>query len=95
MIRMARIASGNPPVEASDLPLWVALALYGATWLGVPVSKTHTITGANVGVGATRGTHAVKWGVATRVVWAWVLSIPASAPVGAGAWWLFSLAGWD
>jgi PiT family inorganic phosphate transporter len=46
---------------------------------GIPVSTTHTITGAIVGVGATRGTHAVKWGVAGRLVWAWILTIPCSA----------------
>jgi PiT family inorganic phosphate transporter len=68
--------------------------LYGATWLGIPVSTTHTITGAIVGVGSTRGLHAVKWGVATRVVWAWVLTIPAAALVGAVCWWGFSLLGW-
>jgi inorganic phosphate transporter, PiT family len=51
--------------------------------LGVPVSTTHTITGAIVGVGATRGTRAVRWGVAGRIVWAWVLTIPASAAVSA------------
>jgi inorganic phosphate transporter, PiT family len=72
-----------------------ALTLYGATALGIPVSTTHTITGAIVGVGATRGIHAVKWGVATRVVWAWVLTIPASALVGAGSWWLFHVLGWS
>jgi PiT family inorganic phosphate transporter len=71
-----------------------ALTLYGATWLGIPVSTTHTITGAIVGVGSTRGLHAVKWGVATRVVWAWVLTIPAAAAVGAMCWWIFSLLGW-
>jgi PiT family inorganic phosphate transporter len=71
-----------------------ALTLYGATWLGIPVSTTHTITGAIVGVGSTRGLHAVKWGVATRVVWAWVLTIPASAAVGAVCWWAFSFLGW-
>ncbi|MFO1009774.1 MAG: inorganic phosphate transporter [Planctomycetota bacterium] len=71
-----------------------ALTLYGATWLGIPVSTTHTITGAILGVGSTRGIHAVKWGVATRVVWAWVLTIPASALVGAATWYVFSLCGW-
>jgi PiT family inorganic phosphate transporter len=71
-----------------------ALTLYGATWLGIPVSTTHTITGAIVGVGSTRGVHAVKWGVATKVLWAWVLTIPASAGVGALCWWIFSLVGW-
>jgi inorganic phosphate transporter, PiT family len=72
-----------------------AVMLYGATSLGIPVSTTHTITGAIVGVGATRGFHAVKWGVATRVLWAWILTIPASAAVGAGVWWLSSKLGWS
>jgi inorganic phosphate transporter, PiT family len=53
--------------------------------LGIPVSTTHTITGAIVGVGSTRGTRAVRWGVAGRIVWAWVLTIPAAALVAAGA----------
>jgi PiT family inorganic phosphate transporter len=51
--------------------------------LGIPVSTTHTITGAIVGVGSTRGTRAVRWGVAGRIVWAWVLTIPAAALVAA------------
>ena len=71
-----------------------ALCLYGATLLGIPVSTTHTITGAIVGVGATRGRKAVRWGVAGRVVWAWVLTIPAAAAVSAGAWQVFALFGW-
>ena len=50
---------------------------------GIPVSTTHTITGAIVGVGATRGTRAVRWGVAGRIIWAWILTIPASAGVAA------------
>jgi PiT family inorganic phosphate transporter len=50
---------------------------------GIPVSTTHTITGAIVGVGATRGTRAVRWGVAGRIIWAWLLTIPMSALVGA------------
>jgi len=53
---------------------------------GIPVSTTHTITGAIVGVGATRGTRAVRWGIAGRIIWAWVLTIPASALV---AWLVF------
>jgi len=60
-----------------------ALSLYLATWLGVPVSTTHTITGAITGVGITRGIHAVRWGVAQRVVWAWIFTIPASALISA------------
>ncbi len=50
--------------------------------LGIPVSTTHTITGAIVGVGSTRGTRAVRWGVAGRIIWAWVLTIPAAAAMG-------------
>ncbi len=57
--------------------------------LGIPVSTTHTITGAIVGVGSTRGTRAVRWGVAGRIIWAWILTIPASAIV---AWIIFLLA---
>ena len=70
------------------------LLLYLATALGAPVSTTHTITGAIVGVGSTRGFHAVKWGVAGRVVWAWVITIPASAAIAMLSWWLFRLLGW-
>lgn len=58
-----------------------ALTLFGATVAGIPVSTTHTITGAIVGVGATKRFSAVKWGVAGRIVWAWVLTIPAAALV--------------
>jgi PiT family inorganic phosphate transporter len=60
-----------------------ALALFGATLAGIPVSTTHTITGAIVGVGSTRRLSAVKWGVARRIVWAWVLTIPAAATIAA------------
>jgi PiT family inorganic phosphate transporter len=55
-----------------------ALTLFGATWLGVPVSTTHTITGAIVGVGAARRMSAVRWNVATNVVTAWILTLPAA-----------------
>jgi inorganic phosphate transporter, PiT family len=60
-----------------------AITLFVATHLGIPVSTTHTITGAIIGVGATRRISAVKWGVAGRIVWAWVLTIPLSAMVAA------------
>jgi len=65
-----------------------AITLVGATLLGIPVSTTHTITGAIVGVGATRRLSAVKWGVAGRIVWAWVLTIPIAAAVSAVAYLL-------
>ncbi|HEY0404434.1 MAG TPA: inorganic phosphate transporter [Pyrinomonadaceae bacterium] len=60
-----------------------AITLFGATLAGIPVSTTHTITGAIVGVGATRRLSAVKWGVAGRIVWAWVLTIPIAAIIAA------------
>jgi PiT family inorganic phosphate transporter len=62
-----------------------ALTLVGATLSGIPVSTTHTITGAIVGVGATRRLSAVKWGVAGRIVWAWVLTIPLAAAMSAAS----------
>ena len=65
-----------------------ALTLFIATALGVPVSTTHTITGAIVGVGSTQRMSAVRWGVAGNIVWAWVLTIPASAFVAAFAYWV-------
>ncbi|GAB3628511.1 inorganic phosphate transporter [Pandoraea terrae] len=65
-----------------------AFTLFFASWLGVPVSTTHTITGAIVGVGATQKLAAVRWGVAGNIVWAWVLTIPASAFIAAIAWWV-------
>ena len=65
-----------------------AMTLFFATALGVPVSTTHTITGAIAGVGSTRGARRVRWGVAGNIVWAWILTIPCSALIAAGAWWL-------
>ena len=65
-----------------------ALTLFLATALGIPVSTTHTITGAIVGVGSTERASAVRWGVAGNIVWAWILTIPASAFVAAVAYWL-------
>lgn len=68
-----------------------AITLFGTALAGIPVSTTHTITGAIVGVGTTHRLSAVRWGVATRIVWAWVLTIPASAAVAALAFWLIRL----
>jgi PiT family inorganic phosphate transporter len=67
-----------------------AITLFLATALGIPVSTTHTITGAIVGVGAAKRASAVRWGVAGNIVWAWIFTIPASAFVAAVAYW-FSL----
>jgi len=60
-----------------------ALTLFGATHFGIPVSTTHTVTGAIMGAGARKGVSAVKWGVTTKIFWAWILTIPVSALIGA------------
>lgn len=65
-----------------------AITLFLATGLGVPVSTTHTITGAIVGVGSSQNTNAVRWGVAGSIVWAWIFTIPASAFIAAISWWI-------
>jgi PiT family inorganic phosphate transporter len=70
-----------------------AIALFGATWLGVPVSTTHTITGAIIAVGAARRASAVRWGVARGIVVAWVVTLPASAAIGAAGYWVGKLLG--
>jgi len=71
------------PVDGFAAETAAALSLFGATHAGIPVSTTHTITGAIVGVGSTRRLSAVRWGVTIGVVWAWVLTIPGSALVAA------------
>ena len=68
-----------------------SVAIFTATAMGVPISTTHTITGAIVGVGATRRLSAVRWGVAGQIVWAWVLTIPASATIGAISYYVTRL----
>jgi PiT family inorganic phosphate transporter len=70
-----------------------AITLFGATWLGVPVSTTHTITGAIIGVGAARRFSAVRWGIAGNIVWAWIITIPATAVIAAVVYWLANLLG--
>ena len=68
-----------------------SITLFLATSLGIPVSTTHTITGAIVGVGSTQSFSAVRWGIAGNIVWAWVLTIPCSAFIAAVAWWVARL----
>ena len=70
-----------------------ALSLFLTARLGIPVSTTHTITGAIVGVGSSRRFSAVRWGVAAQVVWAWILTIPCSALMGAVSFFLIHLVG--
>ena len=74
------------PVQGFCAETGGAITLFMATELGIPVSTTHTITGSIVGVGSTRRLSAVRWGVARRIVWAWVLTMPTSALVAALAW---------
>jgi len=70
-----------------------AITLFGATWLGIPVSTTHTITGAIVGVGAARRVSAVRWGIAKSIVVAWVVTLPATAAISAIAYLAVGVAG--
>jgi len=70
------------PIGGFAAETGAALAIYSATALGVGISTTHTITGAIVGVGSSKRLSAVRWGVAQQIMWAWVLTIPASAFIG-------------
>ncbi len=76
------------PIQGFCAETGGAVALFGATWLGIPVSTTHTVTGAIVGVGAARRPSAVRWGIARSIVVAWVVTLPASAAVGAVFYWV-------
>ena len=67
-----------------------AIAILGATALGIPVSTTHTITGGIIGVGATTRLSAVRWGIARRIVWAWLVTIPAAGVMAALAYWILA-----
>ena len=76
------------PVDGFCAETGAALVLFGASAIGVPISTTHTITGAIVGVGSLKGARAVKWGVAGNIVWAWIITIPAAAAISASCYWL-------
>jgi len=81
------------PVGGFAAETGAALALLIATQIGVPVSTTHAITGAIVGVGATRRLSAVRWGVAGQIVWAWALTIPAAFSIASATYFMLRLAG--
>ncbi|HOJ14786.1 MAG TPA: inorganic phosphate transporter [Deltaproteobacteria bacterium] len=74
------------PVDGFCAETGAAISLYLATYLGIPVSTTHTITGSIMGVGSLRRLSAVRWGVAGRIVWAWILTIPGAALISAAAY---------
>jgi len=78
------------PVQGFCAESGSAIALIGATALGIPVSTTHTVTGSVVGVGAARRVSAVRWGIARTIIVAWVVTLPASAVVAAACYWLAS-----
>jgi inorganic phosphate transporter, PiT family len=77
------------PMQGACAETAGAITLFGATYLGIPVSTTHTITSSIVGVGSAKRASAVRWGIAGRIVWAWIITIPAAAAMAA----LFYLAG--
>jgi PiT family inorganic phosphate transporter len=79
------------PVGGFSAETAAAISIIGVTFGGIPVSTTHTITGAIVGVGATRRLSAVKWGVAGRIVWAWILTIPLAASISAISFYIYKL----
>jgi PiT family inorganic phosphate transporter len=81
------------PVGGFAAETGAAIAVFTATYLGVGVSTTHAITGAIVGVGATRRLSAVRWGVAGQIVWAWILTIPAAFGIAAAMFFILRLAG--
>jgi len=81
------------PIGGFSAETAAAVTLLGSAAAGIPVSTTHTITGAIVGVGSTKRPSAVRWGVATRIVWAWFLTIPAAAGIAAGTYYLIRALG--
>ncbi len=81
------------PLEGVAAETAGALTLFITEWLKIPVSTTHTITGAIIGVGAVKRMSAVRWGVTVNLLWAWIITIPISGLLAAGIYWLFTLFG--
>ena len=79
------------PLEGVCAETAGAITLFLTQYLGIPVSTTHTITGAIIGVGATKRMSAVRWGVTINLIWAWILTIPVSALLAALVYWLLHL----
>jgi PiT family inorganic phosphate transporter len=70
-----------------------SMVLFGATWLGIPISTTHTITGCIVGVGAAKRMSSVRWSVASNIVYAWIITLPASAIIAAFCYYAVGIFG--
>ena len=81
------------PMQGFCAETGAAVTLTMTIFGGIPVSTTHTIIGSIVGVGATKRVSAVRWGVANRIVWAWIITIPASAAVAAVSYWVLAAGG--
>lgn len=81
------------PLEGVAAETAGALTLFLTEWLKIPVSTTHTITGAIIGVGAVKRTSAVRWGVTVNLLWAWIITIPVSGLLAAGIYYFFTLIG--
>ena len=81
------------PVQGFCAETGGAITLFAATWMGIPVSTTHTITGSIIGVGAARKMSAVRWNVANNIVFAWIITMPASGIMAAVTYWLAGLFG--
>ena len=79
------------PLEGFVAETAGALTLYLTEYLHVPVSTTHTITGAIIGVGAVKRISAVRWGITVNLLWAWIITIPASSLFAAGIYWLIGM----
>ena len=83
------------PIDGFAAETTAATVIYGAAHFGMPVSTTHVISSAIMGVGTSRGIRGVKWGVARRILVAWVLTIPAAGFTGALTWYFFNFLGWS
>jgi PiT family inorganic phosphate transporter len=79
------------PLEGVAAETSGAFTLFFTGQMGIPVSTTHTITGSIIGVGATKRLSAVRWGVTTNLLWAWILTIPVSGVLAAIVYWVVSL----
>jgi len=77
------------PLEGVSAETAGALTLFMTEQMGIPVSTTHTITGAIIGVGATKRLSAVRWGITVNLLWAWILTIPVSAAMAGLVYWVF------
>jgi PiT family inorganic phosphate transporter len=88
---MGQKVSKLKPVDGFCAESGAAIMLFVSTAFGIPVSTTHTITGSIMGIGSLKRINAVKWGVAGRIVWAWILTIPCSAAISALAYLFFRI----